>query len=457
MFNLEVTLLDLDSIVVPNRQRKANRPPGAIEALAADIMANNIIHLPIVESPSHHLVVGEGRLQAFHYLRDTRAVCPFPEYNGWRSIPVRLTDHTLSPFEVQSIELMENLRRTDLAWTDECEAILTLHTMLVEKHGKWPLHKTAEILNLHPSYVQKRVSVGHALREDDKIVREASSVQSAYSVLQRRANRAKDLEIGNLTDSLRSALPQALIVETDSAPAQAEPTPPPMSQAEILHTDFHAFLEQPIPQPFNFIHCDFPYGINWGSANKQNSRPEYALIYEDSPDVYWHLLEALADNMERLVSPSAHLIFWFSMNHYDKTKELLTAMGWHLDPFPIIWHKSDNKGILPDPQRGGRRTYETAFFGRRGDRAVASPVALSYAAQTGNRIHPSEKPEPMLRHFFRLTVDATTRMLDPTCGSGSALRAAKSLGAQRALGVEKDAEHVAAARRALEQSGQPAG
>jgi DNA modification methylase len=52
----------------------------------------------------------------------------------------------------------------------------------------------------------------------------------------------------------------------------------------------------------------------------------------------------------------------------------------------------------------------------------------------------SVKPEPMLRHFFEMVVDSNTSMLDPTAGSGSALRAADSLKARRVVGIERDAE-----------------
>jgi site-specific DNA-methyltransferase (adenine-specific) len=70
----------------------------------------------------------------------------------------------------------------------------------------------------------------------------------------------------------------------------------------------------------------------------------------------------------------------------------------------------------------------------------------SYAAPTvRNKIHPSQKPEPMLRHFFSMLVDETTTMLDPTCGSAASLRAAEDLGARSILGVELDPNYAATA------------
>jgi len=72
------------------------------------------------------------------------------------------------------------------------------------------------------------------------------------------------------------------------------------------------------------------------------------------------------------------------------------------------------------------------------------------SAPTVKGRHMSEKPAEMLRHFFRMIVSEHTMMLDPTCGSGSALRAAQSLMSRRVLGLEANPEFAALARLALE-------
>jgi hypothetical protein len=56
----------------------------------------------------------------------------------------------------------------------------------------------------------------------------------------------------------------------------------------------------------------------------------------------------------------------------------------------------------------------------------------------------------MLEEFFRMFVDGTTSMLDPTCGSGGALKAAMSLDAADVLGLEKDKEFAELANLAIE-------
>lgn len=52
----------------------------------------------------------------------------------------------------------------------------------------------------------------------------------------------------------------------------------------------------------------------------------------------------------------------------------------------------------------------------------------------------SEKPQAVLRHFFRMLVDNHSSVLDPTAGSGSAIRAAVATGANRYLGIELNKE-----------------
>ena len=52
----------------------------------------------------------------------------------------------------------------------------------------------------------------------------------------------------------------------------------------------------------------------------------------------------------------------------------------------------------------------------------------------------NEKPVAMLQHFLSMLVDEYSFVLDPTCGSGNALKAAERLGASQVLGIEKNTE-----------------
>jgi len=148
---------------------------------------------------------------------------------------------------------------------------------------------------------------------------------------------------------------------------------------------------------------------------------------------------------------SGHLVFWFSMKYYSETLSYFAthAPSLTIDPFPLIWGKSDNVGVLPDSERGPRRVYETALFASRNDRKIIRSVGNFHSAPTSKKIHPSEKPIPMLGHFFRMLVDGGTNFLDPTCGSGNSLIAAEAAGAERVMGLELDKGFAEAAKKNL--------
>jgi hypothetical protein len=225
-----------------------------------------------------------------------------------------------------------------------------------------------------------------------------------------------------------------------------------------LNEDFREWVKAYDGDKFNFIHCDFPYGANTDKRH-QGTGPLIKGGYDDSPEVYWELLDVFCTNLDKFCSKYAHLMFWVWMPNYTETiaffKKFEEYGGFKIDPFPLIWTKSDKKGLLPDHTRGPRRIYETALFGSRGDRRIETPVENAVWLPTEPSPEPSEqhlsvKPEPVLRHFFRMFVNENTSVFDPTCGSGSALKAAMSLKAPHILGLEKDAEFAARASRAIE-------
>jgi hypothetical protein len=231
-----------------------------------------------------------------------------------------------------------------------------------------------------------------------------------------------------------------------------EPEPDLGIAGALLNTDFLTWAAEYEGLPFNFIHCDYPYGINFNTG-EQGKGIASALKgdYDDSPEVYWNLLQALAVNRDRLIADSCHIMFWHSPVMYRDTLDWFTQFlpDAVVQDFLMIWHCSDLDGIVPDPNRYGRRTYETAMLLTFGDRKIVKPVALSKAAprESHTRIHRSQKTLSVLAHFLEMFIDDATRFLDPTAGSGTSLLTAHQLGAKSILGLELDPETH---RRAVE-------
>lgn len=401
------------SSIVANRPDRQRRELTAIDELAESIFRIGLIN-PIVISPDGLLVAGERRLTACRQL-------------GWTSIPVQLTSD-LSEYELQCIELEENVKRVDLPWQDQCLAIARFHKLKADNEEDWSQQKTAVALGIAQNTVSQHLSVAAEMEAGNEKVTNADKFSVARNVVERNADRRKTSALTAIDLGISE------VVGASTTPAKPE--------VPIINCNFHQFQEAYDGPRYNLIHCDFPYGINVADAPRQNSA--ITDHYADSADIYWSLLDRLNLAMDNIVAESAHLIFWYSMEKHQDTFNQLSDMGWLVNSFPLIWHKSDNAGVAPDPQRGPRRTYETAFFCSRGDRKLtqAGTRSNSYAFP-GNRseaIHVSEKPKQVLRHFLGMVCDEYSLVFDPTCGSGNALKVGLELKANAVLGLELSEE-----------------
>lgn len=404
-----------------NRQRTVIKVTDLVESIRVHGVLN-----PIIIDKGFNLIAGERRLEACKVL-------------GLPDIPCRFIED-LNPLQAQIIELEENLKRTDLSWQDNTKAIAKIHQLYSETQPGWNQSQTAKTLGVDASTVSQVVRVAKELTNPK--IAHAPHRQAAYNMLARQDERRLGDVMSDIVAAGRGVMAGRL--EDDS-----EPSGDPSEASEtipILNVDFITWVNNYNGQPFNFIHCDFPFGANlWGG--KMSGRERHEGNYADQPDDYYKLLGCLCENLPKLLAHSGHMMFWFSMEHYADTLDFFRTNAPSLDvqPFPLVWHKTDNLGILPDPRRGPRRVYETALIASQEDRFVVRSVSNAYGAPTDKRFHPSTKPEPVLRHFFQMFVDENTRLLDPTCGSGSSLRAAESLGAKAVLGLEMDPLHYGSA------------
>lgn len=380
--------------VFVNRESRQRKAIDDIGELALSIQRVGLIN-PIVIQRSGELRAGERRWEACKSL-------------GWTHVSVQFVED-LSEDELQLLELDENVRRKNLTWQEECDAIAKYHQTRSRLDPGWNQSRTADALGMSKSEVGEKIAVQQALEAKNPRVVSAVGFSVAKNIVVRENERKKSSVLADLEE--------------------AKPSVP------LINADFNEWVKTYSGPAFNFIHCDFPYGIG---ADKQQQGHNVAVFdsYEDDEDIYWSLLRSLRFAMKDIITDSAHLIFWFSFKHYHKTGALLEDMGWKVDPFPLVWLKSDNIGLLPDPSRGPRRIYETAFFASRGDRKIIQAVSNAIASPTTAKIHMSEKPLPVLRHFFRMVVDEYSTVLDPTCGSGNAIRAASASSSR--LGIERD-------------------
>jgi ParB/RepB/Spo0J family partition protein len=419
-----------DIFVNPERQREDKD----ISDLLPSIRARGLIQPLVVEisGGGFTLIAGERRYLCAKAL-------------GLTEVPARLFS-SLLPVEREILELEENLHRKDLHWKELAKSVHKIHFDHKRLALEWTQAQTAQSINFKEASTSALIAVGEELLHGkNKQIEEASGWSTAYNVITRRNQRRADDVFNELMEEKEEprGSPVSSTPSTRADPVE-EPRllPRPIEDTSPIRCcDFLLWLDEYRGPPFTFLHCDFPYGIGLDRSDQAASATWGG--YEDSEDTYWRLIQAFTSNLDKLMAPSSHLMFWLSSDHSVITNTvqcLHNQTNLIVNPKPLIWHKSDNRGILPDPKRGPRHVYETAIFASRGDRFVHQSVVDAYSSPAGDKTHQSEKSESMLRHFFRMFLDEGTSFLDPTCGTGSSLRAAHSLGAT-VTGLEINREH----------------
>jgi len=428
-------LIPLNHILVVDRGRKSISDDEVQDMVQGIQRAGGLLHPIIVEpcdDPKHpwRLVAGERRFRAFAWMAQ------FEE--TYRKIPARST-RSLSEIERKKLELIENLKRKDLEWKDEAESILSYYEVSLADDPDYTYAMMSGDIGYSAEHCGKICKVARALRTGDKRVLACDGIRAAAAVLTRDVNRAIEKEIMTFGETEETSKLTAPVPENDEDELSVDlPEIVPIQKYSVKLMDFREFAEtSSVTQPFNFIHCDFPYEI--GLDKSAQFKTAKFVDYDDSSEIWAHLLEALSLCIKReLISRSAHMLFWFPFSRYDETQIALISMGWKVFEYPLIWVKSDKVGIVPDANRYPRRIYETALLCSLGDRKIIKPTinASVQPSEKHSAHHASLKPRSVLMDWLPMFIDEDSVVLDPTCGSGSALGATLELGARFAQGLD---------------------
>jgi DNA modification methylase len=441
--------IPVDAVNVPaDRIRELDQERAA--ALAIRIARYGLLHpITVIEDGEGKfiLIAGRHRLEAF-------------VINQQKNIPASILDLS-DPTDRLIVEYEENVRRKDLSWQDNCLYVLSIHEARCNLDEEWNSEKTAEDLAISDSAISRYLNVGRAIRENDVEICEAQNLSAANAILERRYRRSVDREISDFVEAggTLDVLEEMLAgVPSITSPSRGVPKLPSAEKAirpakmDIHVGDFFTWAPEYSGPKSDFIHLDPPYGISHDESDQGGARHWNA--YEDTPEIFWKFLNTLVDNQDNLMQPKCHIMLWFTMNFYrDILAFFEKQKGFKVLPHPLIWYKSDNTGIVPDPLREGRRVYETALVISRGDRLIRKSASnlAAFPANKHATDHISEKPRGMLSQFFRMFVEpGDTTFLDVCCGSGSSVVAAAFHRAKHLYALDLDDRNVETARGRLD-------
>lgn len=122
----------------------------------------------------------------------------------------------------------------------------------------------------------------------------------------------------------------------------------------------------------------------------------------------------------------------------------------------LVWDKGEGVGMgdLTFPWKPNTEEIYIlgkGWHGHRGSSVLRDTSVVSWtgAGPGPKRVHPNEKPVPLLRSIIEKAPEGV--ILDPFMGSGATLRAAKDLG-RKAIGIEIEERYCEIAARRLSQS-----
>ncbi len=112
----------------------------------------------------------------------------------------------------------------------------------------------------------------------------------------------------------------------------------------------------------------------------------------------------------------------------------------------LAWVKN-NRTMGDLKHEHGRQWEACCFYAKKEHRFIKRTADVIFANQTGNKLHPTQKPVPLIREIIE--ANHGDLVLDPFMGSGTTLVAARLCGRQ-AIGIEIDEEYCRIAAKRIQ-------
>lgn len=416
--------IPLASIMVGDRIRSNL---GDLTGLKSSIERVGLLN-PICVDKDLNIITGRRRLEACRQL-------------GWDEI--ECTVIPLDEFDRKIAELQENMEREDLIWQDEVRAKAEIDRMCRERHGSarerqrtdllsgsdsdpvpWSYKRTADLLNESKALIIEDIQLAEAFDQYPGLEEYTYKSQAKRSF---REIRREEERI-------------ALLSEVE-----------PLGY-RVYHDDNMGMIEN---GSIDLIVTDPPMFL---SHYEEIDLPERAAMRIDKGP--WDHTEnpteefrKWAEDFHRVLRDGGSLYVFVNDHYISHLRDALEEAGLTIRTL-ITWHKTN-----PAPQVR-KHTYcistEHIWFATKGSghtfnwlgqNEMHNFIEVPIVAGAG-RLHPTQKPVPILKKWIRISSNPGDIVLDPFAGSGSTGVAALELGRDFVL-VEKEEKYVDVIRERL--------
>ena len=205
------------------------------------------------------------------------------------------------------------------------------------------------------------------------------------------------------------------------------------------------------PESVDLILTDPPYGQQFRGQGRSTKT---ANVRGDGVRQGYRVARRVLANLDPALRPDAHVLM---MCHWESWPDFYDSVAarYHVKN-ALIWHK--NRGGMGDLQREYARDFEVILYATRGVGSVPRPlrgkrpgaVISGIPPVNDNRRHPVEKPVALMSTLIERHCPPGGTVVDPFCGSGPTLIAARDCGRQ-AIGIEIDESYCRIVVERLQQ------
>ena len=202
----------------------------------------------------------------------------------------------------------------------------------------------------------------------------------------------------------------------------------------VMHGDCIKLMRRLDTASVDFALTDPPYLVRY--------RDRFGRTVANDDNGRW-LLPAFTE-LHRVLKDGSFCLSFYGWNQADRF-----IAAWRAAGFRLVGHAVFRKRY-GSSARFLEHRHEQAYLLAKGDArppVIPLPDVLDWT-YTGNRLHPTQKPVEVLRPFIETFTQPGELVLDPFCGSGSTLVAARDMD-RRFLGIELDYRHHRTACRRL--------
>ena len=227
---------------------------------------------------------------------------------------------------------------------------------------------------------------------------------------------------------------------------------------DLHHGDCREFIPTLKNDSIDCLLTDPPYGIGYAGVEHDKAVLAHSKVRhtvfagDESPDSAATLLDEMLEAVVPKLKTGAHAYIFCSWKTFGLFEEVVKR---HLEMRNLIVWVKNNWGV-GDCLGNWAEQHELVIYASKGRTTTwcgeGRPINVLFHDRILSLVHPTEKPESLLREFIEVATYPGEVVLDPFMGVGSTILAAHDLG-RRGIGIEIDDDYYLEASRRLVERG----